>query len=208
MYLSRVLLDVQRRDTMRALASPSRSHGALDQCFPGGRPKLLWRLDRLRGQLYLLLLSETRPDLTTFCAQFSPNDSAWETKDYESLLSRIEGGSRWRFRLTANPTVSARSDEAGKRGRIHAHITTASQKQWLLDRAEKHGSRLAEDAFDVTEIRWERFYKKEKRPVTLLSVSYEGVLEVTDPALFRDLLVNGIGRAKAYGMGMLTVMRG
>ena len=206
MYLSRVLLDVQRRDTMRALASPSRFHGALDQCFPGGRPKLLWRLDRLRGQLYLLLLSETRPDLTAFCAQFSPSSTDWESKDYDALLSRIEGGGCWRFRLTANPTVSARADETGKRGKIHAHITTAYQKQWLLDRAEKHGFRLAEDAFDVTAIRWEQFFKKDRRRVTLLSVSYEGVLEVTDPALFREVLTNGIGRAKAYGMGLLTVM--
>ena len=43
--------------------------------------------------------------------------------------------------------------------------------------------------------------------MTLLTVTYEGVLEVTDAAAFREALTNGIGRGKAYGMGMMTVMR-
>ena len=43
--------------------------------------------------------------------------------------------------------------------------------------------------------------------VTLLSVTYEGVLQVTDPEAFCCALTQGIGRGKAYGMGMLTVVR-
>ena len=42
----------------------------------------------------------------------------------------------------------------------------------------------------------------------LLAVTYEGVLQVTDPEAFRNLLCQGIGRGKAYGLGLLTVMRG
>ena len=43
--------------------------------------------------------------------------------------------------------------------------------------------------------------------VRLLEVVYEGTLCVEDADVFRDTLVNGIGREKAYGMGMLTIMR-
>ena len=46
-----------------------------------------------------------------------------------------------------------------------------------------------------------------KMRVSLLAVTYEGVLRVTDAALFRRTLTEGIGRGKAYGMGLLTVMR-
>ena len=42
----------------------------------------------------------------------------------------------------------------------------------------------------------------------LLAVTYEGVLQVTDPEAFRNLLCQGMGRGKAYGLGLLTVMRG
>ena len=45
-----------------------------------------------------------------------------------------------------------------------------------------------------------------ERPVSLLAVTYEGLLTVTDAALFRRTLTEGIGRGKAYGLGLLTVM--
>ena len=36
---------------------------------------------------------------------------------------------------------------------------------------------------------------------------FEGLLCVEDVDVFRDTLVNGIGREKAYGMGMLTIVK-
>lgn len=42
--------------------------------------------------------------------------------------------------------------------------------------------------------------------VSFLAVTYEGILQVTDAELFRKALTDGIGREKAYGMGMLTVV--
>ena len=48
--------------------------------------------------------------------------------------------------------------------------------------------------------------KAEKR-VLLREATYEGVLTVTDADKFKELLCNGLGRGKAYGMGLLTVMR-
>ena len=45
-----------------------------------------------------------------------------------------------------------------------------------------------------------------RQSVTLLQATFEGVLTVTDAAAFRNALTKGIGRAKAYGMGMLTVV--
>ena len=47
----------------------------------------------------------------------------------------------------------------------------------------------------------------DRRRVTLGCCEYEGVLEVTDADLFRAALTEGIGRGKAYGLGLLTVMR-
>ena len=42
--------------------------------------------------------------------------------------------------------------------------------------------------------------------MTLRKVTYEGILEINDAELFKTALINGIGRGKAYGMGMLTIM--
>ena len=240
MYLSRLELDLTKRDTMRALASPSLFHGAIEAAFPhersapalggdgqmslfetfGGasasfstdRERKLWRVDALRGKTYLLLLSRERPNLSEAARQFGTG-ARWETKSYSPFLGGIRDGEILRFRLTANPTVSRSSPKSADgekaRGTVYAHITTEHQRQWLLQKSERHGFRLTEDDFDVTESRWRTFRKgaERNRRVALLSVTYEGTLEVTDADAFREALSNGIGRGKAYGMGLLTVIR-
>lgn len=186
MYLSRVELDPTRRSTMAALAAPQKLHGAVESAFTGERRRRLWRLDRLGERLYLLLLSEDVPELSGVVEQFGTGAAA-ETRSYDPLLQRVEPGSSWQFRLTANPTKCCKDPKApAERGTVAAHCSTKYQKQWLLDRAAKHGI----------------------RPVTLLAVTYEGVLQVTDPEQFRALLCQGMGRGKAYGLGLMTVMRG
>ena len=209
MYLSRVALDQRRRSTMMALSNPQEFHGAVESAFAGERRRRLWRLDRLGEELFLLLLSEDAPDLSGVAAQFG-GGSAPETRSYAPLLERIAPGSVWRFRLCANPTRSLPGSGAeARRGKVQACVTTGMQEQWLLDRAEACGFALEADAFSVVRSQWLRFRKGEsRRQVTLLSVTYEGILTVTDPQRFRRLLTEGIGRGKAYGMGLMTVMRG
>ncbi len=43
--------------------------------------------------------------------------------------------------------------------------------------------------------------------VRFASVDYEGVLEVKDPAIFTAALKAGIGKAKAYGCGLMLIRR-
>ena len=208
MYLSRAELDPTRRSTMIALTSPQKFHGAVENSFSGERRRRLWRLDQLGEKLYLLLLSEERPDLTALCAQFGTGAPP-ETRPYDPLLERVTAGSCWQFRLTANPTRT-RKDPADPlaRGALKPCYLEAEQEQWLLEQAGKHGFALTEDSFTVTRVQWHHFAKRGTRPVSLLAVTYEGVLQVTDPEAFRNLLCQGMGRGKAYGLGLLTVMRG
>ncbi len=202
MYLTRLKLDINNSRTMRALASPNLFHGAIESAFPGERKRNLWRIDLLHRETYLMILSEDEPDLSKAAEQFSPPEGKWESLPYEKLLDRITKGSRWHFRLTANPTVK-------KGGKVMAHITAKHQKNWLMKRAERCGFSLDEDEFSVVGSRWYRFRKKkeEKQYVSLLAVTFEGMLTVQNAELFRQTLCSGIGREKAFGMGLLTVAR-
>ena len=204
MYLSRIRLDAANRNTLRALTAPQKFHGALESAFRGQRKRNLWRIDSLKGDLYILLLSEEMPDLSGFCRQFCRTPDDAQTKQYDGLLARITAGSTWHFRLTANPVKSQKKENS--RGKVLAHITTDYQKEWMLTHCEKHGFRLSEDSFDVAQSKWYQFYKSDRNRVSLLAVTFEGRLEVTDAELFRQALCAGIGRGKAYGLGMLTVM--
>lgn len=206
MYLSRIPLDITGRATLQALASPSIFHGAVEDAFKGERQRNLWRVDRLKGQYYLLVLSAEKPDLARAAEQFAPEGATWQTKDYTPLLERVKNGTVWRFHLCANPTYSVAVE--GGRGRVCAHSTTAHQRGWLMKQSERHGFEVKEDAFDVTRSQWFHFGKGTgKNRITLLAVTYEGRLTVTDEGLFREMLTDGIGREKAYGVGLMTIVR-
>ena len=142
----------------------------------GGRRRRLWRLDTLNGKLYLLLLSEDVPDLTGLCAQFGTG-AAPETRTYEPLLERVTPGSCWQFRLTANPTRSQKNPaDPLARGTLKPCYLEVEQEEWLLEQAEKHGFAIPEGAFRVTRKQTYHFAKEGRRPVTLLAVTYEGIL--------------------------------
>ncbi|BAV87872.1 hypothetical protein RA11412_1573 [Rothia aeria] len=41
--------------------------------------------------------------------------------------------------------------------------------------------------------------------VTLRKAQFDGALRITNVEQFREALVNGMGRGKAYGMGLMTL---
>ena len=105
--------------------------------------------------------------------------------------------------------------DIGMRRRWHEPVTEDERQQhrsfmaWAGLDPEKGYLLKSEQSFTVTDSRWLRFYKGNsgKRPVSLLAVSYEGLLEVTDAQLFKKTLTEGMGRGKAFGLGLLTVVR-
>ena len=117
MYLTRMELDM-RQKTMLAFANRRLFHGAVEAAFEGERKRRLWRIDRLGNACYLLIVSEDKPNLQFAFEQFGPyqKEPYWETKFYDILLDRIENGSRWQFRLTANPTISSSKDRKDRNG--------------------------------------------------------------------------------------------
>jgi CRISPR system Cascade subunit CasE len=178
-------------------------------------------MDRIDPAMYILLTSETKPDFTSFIQQFGwpASEQNGETKDYETFLEHIKNDSEWRFRLTANPVYSKTPEvEYPKpRGKILARGTVEQQKKWLIDRAESRGFRIATSSlenpdidpidrysFDVVHREIKKF-KRQGNTVTISVATFEGILVVTDADLLRRALTHGIGRAKAYGCGLLTL---
>jgi CRISPR system Cascade subunit CasE len=219
MYLSRVMLNDRKRATQRALASPQIIHGAVESSFSrnghvpaSARKRLLWRVDYVADKCCLLLLSEDRPDLTSLVWQFGYPDLQphGETKVYDSFLERLRNGQRWQFRLRANPVRSSarEADERTGRGKVFAHVTREQQKQWLMKRAEGYGFAVKPEEFTVVHTEWKTFRKatRGQHQVVLRTATFEGVLSITDVERFRLALVGGIGRAKAYGCGLMTIM--
>jgi len=111
-------------------------------------------------------------------------------------------GDRCRFLLRANPTVKRN----GKRLGI---IEPEGQVSWLQRKADGAGFALLGDV--ELRDRGLRHARRSKmldpNPHTHLAVTYAGILEVRDPDSFHAVLRNGIGPAKGYGFGLLSVAR-
>lgn len=155
-------------------------------------------------------------------------------KRLDSLLDTLREGQIWGFRVTVNPTFR-KSDQLGANGKkkVLAHVTVAQQTQWLLDRAPGLGFTIptvAEVGGDLPVIeaengerhdgeclliglvnrrseRFRRGHGDEAQTVTFQFATFEGRLRVTDPDVLRASMINGIGRAKGYGAGLLTLAR-
>ena len=213
MYLSRLMLDTERRSTMRALASPQVLHAAVERSFIGERQRNLWRVDLLGDKCYLLILSTERPDFFNAEEQFGyqGSEKSWDIKEYDPLLARLQPGQVWRFRLRANPVRSSskEKDKLSGRGKVFAHVTYEQQKLWLLTRSEECGLSVNVDSFDIVQTEWMKFQKSQNanHNVSIHAVTYEGILTIMDLERFKHSLTSGIGRAKAYGCGLLTIAR-
>lgn len=206
MYLSRVEIDVDNRRMMRQLTHLGAYHSWVEESFPNEidqevRTRKLWRIDDLDGKRYLLVLSETAPDLMSL-EKFGVKSTA-QTKSYDHFLSSLEEGMTLNFRVTLNPVISL-SQGTGKRGTVVPHVTEEHQLQYLYDRALKNG-------FDLQHVKiidrsFPRLKGKGKKALKIVKVTFEGVLTIADLEVFRNTLVRGIGKKKAYGMGLLTVI--
>lgn len=212
MYLSRVKIDVSNRQKTKYLDHLGAYHSWVEESFPaeisaGERSRKLWRIDPIGDDFYLLVLSEEKPDLKKL-EKYGVTDSA-ETKDYDVLLDQLEEGDKLRFRAVLNPIKSlSRGKRSGKRGRIIPLVTADQQLQYLKDRSEQHGFSFSDDEVMVTSRSFEILKRRNQKPVKICKAAYGGFLTIEDLDLFKAVLVNGLGKKKAYGFGLITVIPG
>lgn len=219
-YLSRLKLNPARRAGRAVLGSRQAMHAAVLAAFPGRladrtSERVLWRLDPGDGELLLYVVSPEQPDFTHLIEQAGwPTLPTWETREYTPLLDRLTEGQTWQFRLTANPTRS-RPRTDGTRSQRFGHVTVEQQQSWLVDRSGRAGFELPaalgpdgdkrpEYGLVVRDRVVERFTRG-SGTVTLSRATFEGHLVITDAAAMRATLLTGLGPAKAYGCGLLTL---
>ncbi|GAA1752826.1 type I-E CRISPR-associated protein Cas6/Cse3/CasE [Nostocoides vanveenii] len=220
--LSRVRLNPTRRDTHRLLASPQAMHAAVMGSHPqladeDSAGRVLWRVDQAKTHdIQLYVVSPSAPDFTGLIEQAGwPSQPQWDSTAYEPFLDRLAAGQAWRFRLTANPVrVLPKQPGGPRRGRVSPHLTADQQREWLVKHARSWGFEVATDETfgvlsEVSERHTVSFGRREaeagRSRVSLSRASFAGLLTVVAPSALRTALVGGMGRAKAYGCGLMTL---
>lgn len=227
MFFTRFQMNPQMRGSVRLAASPQRLHATVLSAFPPSAPsnpggRVLWRLDTpSRHEWNLYIVSPRRPSLQQLQSECGwSEEESWRTAEYGPFLDRLTAGQKWTFRLAANPTYSV-AGPRGSRGKRRPHVTASQQREWLLERANSWGFRVPElirtgasspnsaapsvKVSSRERLGFERGRGDSRSQVTITRAQFDGLLEVTDEERLRTALVHGMGPARAYGCGLMSL---
>jgi CRISPR system Cascade subunit CasE len=118
-------------------------------------------------------------------------------------------GQRLAFLLTANPVktiVDAQREAKPKKQSEKCRVPLIKEEEKRLWLARKLAEAATVEAVSVLP-HAPTYFRKGSRSGKLITVTFEGVLNVADPERLTSLLENGIGPAKAFGCGLLLVRR-
>lgn len=232
MYLSRIrfksgstshsaLVNIQRKGSYV-------SHQLLWQLFTEQKQRnFLFREDQANG----LYSQQGMPEYLVL-SQSAPiqNDELFQIET-KLFAPKLNAGDKLAFRLRANPTVSSYAagskDKRGHRHDVMMHAKKCAQAEGVTDRLilREHMEQaalswLTKDARTTClGIRFESqpavmAYSQHKTSknalhsdISFSTVDYEGVITVTAPDLLINQIAKGIGRAKAFGCGLMLLRR-
>lgn len=217
MFLTKLTVNHRSPAFLRDIADVHDMHRTVMSGYPDSPPiatyrhahGVLWRVDTLPGgQVIQYVQSHTLPDWTRLPEGMLLRPA--EVRPLQPVLDAIKPGRTFSFRLMANPTRCIRADDGTDRGKRVPLRQAAQHVEWLIRKGEQHGFVIPtsrQGTPDVTARQAPTLVgkRRERHGITIEPVRYDGHLIVTDPAAFTAALLTGIGRAKAYGCGLLSL---
>jgi CRISPR system Cascade subunit CasE len=199
MYISQLILNLRSRTARTDLADRYELHRTLLSAFPDTLPddeRILYRVEQHHSEPVASVLVQSQ-----YIPDWESADRLWQATylladpQIRQILVEAAEGEQLPFRLQANPTVK-------RDGKRHAIQTDEQLLVWLQRKGEQHGFDVA--PLDVRIVKMGKTYGK-KRKQTWEAVQYDGRLRVVDSDRFVDVLRYGIGSAKAFGFGLLSI---
>lgn len=198
-------------DVRQALHDPYDMHRSLLAAFSDSLPTeqsksaqrdvgLTWRLEHHRAAGRHILVMESAdvvPDWAVLPGGYSLFPT--ETKDLSSLLGQVRNEASIRFRVVTEPTVATPTGR-GVRGKRRPLLEAVARAEWLMRQFAQGGLTIT----DVVERPQPKVVAK-GGTVRFSPGMFDGTATVVNAASARDLVRHGLGRGKAFGLGMLTI---
>jgi CRISPR system Cascade subunit CasE len=159
--------------------------------------KYLWRLDKDDSNgVVLYVQSGNRPDIEYLAVKFPGYANLAQSKNFS--LDPVTDDV-WGFRLKCN---TCKYDNAGRRIGIY---DSEGQTEWIRSRCDRFGFEVIK-AMSCPE---SLVFRKNKADcvVRLASATIDGILRVTNKDKMIETMSVGIGPAKGFGFGLMTLRR-
>ncbi len=197
MYLSQLTLDDSRRSVLWRQQRYRVHQRLMMGC--GDDARMLYRLHETPTAT-LLVQTTSEPDWLAAFGEFPVLAIPPEVKPFEP---RFFDGEMLAFRVLANPTVK----RDGKRLGLYK---IEEQLEWLKRKAEMGGFAVVsvnvQPAGNMTA--WKGTQDSVRAmQMRFCAVQYDGSLQVRDAGAFTETFCSGLGSAKGFGFGLLSVAR-
>jgi CRISPR system Cascade subunit CasE len=197
MYLSQLLLNPRSRQVRVDLADRYELHRTILNAFPETLPddeRVLYRVEEgtLEPIIRLLVQSQTTPNWEAIPRL--RGNYLLDVPQVRTVVVRTPTGVPVRFRLQANPTVK-------RDGKRHAIYKNTDLEGWLVKKTTQSGFTVDPAHMNIVKLG----KKRGKGDKVWNAVQFDGVLTVTDTDLFTQTVQKGVGSAKAFGFGLLSI---
>lgn len=200
MYLSKILI------TGAACRNPYEIHCVLWNLFPEAKDAkrdFLFRVGQLdQNQAAILMQSVREPEASSRFARIL---------DRREYPLSMQADQRLRFLLVANPVKTiidegGRKNTKGEQKKCRVPLVREEEQRLWIER--KLGDAATIESLVIDPVSSLRFRKgKEDRAGKIQPVNFQGVLTVTKPEAMVELVQSGVGPAKAFGCGLLSLAR-
>jgi len=219
MYFSRIRLksNILAVDYANSVSKNSyKEHQMLWELFPK-HPELnrdfIYRYEPENHRPAYYIVSKRKP---------IDQENLWhiQTKNYSPILSI---GQNFSFIIRVNPVIT----QKGKRHDIVIHekknigykemdkhsrpsqyeIIAKTGARWLKSRAENAGFQIQNTALRIDRYQPRIIAQKSKARIIYSTMDFSGILEIDDVNKFQKTLMTGMGKAKAFGCGLMLIRR-
>lgn len=187
------------------ITDPYSLHRVVYSLYPDVRSKEGKNQSQSSGILYADQGGDHRGRKILMLANRQPSQHA-EGRYGQVLSKPLPDGflehNHYRFKVIVNPT---RRDNVSRK--LIAMRGREAIADWFAERAESSwGFRIDQPQLQVDRIEVLQFKDKQQREVTICQAHVQGLLHVSDREQFKDSFTQGIGRARAYGCGLMQIV--
>ncbi|MFD3495888.1 type I-E CRISPR-associated protein Cas6/Cse3/CasE [Streptomyces sp. NPDC058690] len=212
LWLTRIQPNLRHRDVRRDLASAVGMHHRLMMLFPDdlgptarNHLGVLFRIEDAAGPTggpQILLQSHQRPDSNRLPAGYGTTT----TKDISALIGLLTTGLAVRYRIDANAVRKpGHTTRAATGAKAVIPLSGADADEWWARQAEERSGLKLTSTHSTPLIAACGERHQDKRQIKHARTRFEGTAVVTDHTTLQQRILEGIGRGKSYGCGLLSL---